>query len=322
MGLMDILEIFFGSSSGKGLVEGLARAAGGIFEGAAGAGRSCAAAEGLAGASRGLFTAGELFSFFARGAHMMADRGFDYLIWRDVFDHSGNNRDFKNFWENLSGAEKANMENIRNVAKGHGFILNQLRAHADDERVAELLKDYEALGTGVPSDAQISKVNRTLSRFLHPDTPTAVDDKLFKELGDAVDAMKDPAARKAYNDLRNQKPQAIEELLGKIADTDWRKGFEAEMPAGQKLLTGRVGEASSKSAEWFRGLSTNQKTAVVAAAVAGVGLATHGIASVAYQRSKAKQARQLAAAHEQTDSFVEREQMRQADMVSADVARA
>jgi curved DNA-binding protein len=86
-------------------------------------------------------------------------------------------------------------------------------------------KDYYRI-IGVPPEATADEIKiayRKLARKYHPDVNKAADaEKLFTDLGEANEALKDPARRAAYDELRAG---------------GWKEGQEIDAPQRCLLYT-------------------------------------------------------------------------------------
>ena len=100
---------------------------------------------------------------------------------------------------------------------------------------------YKILGVAPEAtQADIKRAYRQLARKYHPDVSSETNaEERFKEVGEAYEALKDPARRKTYDQLRNR---------------GWRQGDEFKPPpdwAGGGVGGGRSGRFSSEDLGGF-----------------------------------------------------------------------
>jgi curved DNA-binding protein len=111
-------------------------------------------------------------------------------------------------------------------------------------------KDYYKI-IGVPEDASADAIKaayRKLARQLHPDVNKASDaHKRFTDLGEAYEALSDPAKRSAYDEVRRAGWKEGQELDGAtpFGDRQGRPGWSAEGHPGGFAAGDEVGDQFS-----------------------------------------------------------------------------
>lgn len=218
------------------------------------------------------------------------DTAFQAFVWdkmqrRDP-NHQGGFRGFRDAFSGMSGADKAQLATVTEVAKSHALFAQQLTAHATkNEALQALANEYAALGTELPSESVLRKTHHALLKQLHPDIAGQAETELVKEMNAARDTLLDATKTTAYTRMRQSNPQAFEEIFSKLKDVDWEKATEARARMHRKALP--------PPPEEFVGLrkviqETHPTTRAVAigAAIAGTGLAIYGLASHAEKKPK------------------------------------
>ncbi len=278
----NFLDIFSGGSiEGGGIFDGLADGIGGLFEGgseAAFEGVWAASARGGAGAA-----AEGGFAHLFRALGSSADVYIDYLIFKDL---GGNSQQDQSWFNKAKQGEHITpeLEAVRDVVKGHGFVLSQLREHKEVKGVAGILEEYETLGTKLPDEELLKRATRKLTSVLHPDRNN-VDETLMQQLNTARDTLKDASKCEEYEKLRIEKPEVIEEIMEKLGKTDWRGAYE-----GARL---RLEDLSKKPeiVSKFEEMSPKAKGGLIFAGVAGVGLLAYGGAKYMEKRRETQRAK-------------------------------
>ena len=281
--MFDIGKLIGGPDEGDGVVGALLNmfaigggvaaigAGNGLFDGVGGgmdAGFSTAA-EGFGEVAGGL---GE--GIFGRAAAMAAEigqtwleiEGFDWLANRAYHYFSGNT---KAAWGTLSAS-------TQEVITAHAFIRQQLREQGLDALAGE----YVQLGKDLPSEELLRKTFRALSKELHPDK-NPLNEALMKTLSAANDTLKDSHKRTEYDWAKLVHGETMEEFLAGFdkAAPEWQQKFE-ETARAERIAKGHLlkdASAGTRATEggfkhWIGGLSNGQKTGLVFAGVATVGL--------------------------------------------------
>jgi hypothetical protein len=257
----SILGLFGGAALVAGGAGGAAEAVGGhgVADGfGATAGRAAAGFEHGGAAAEGLF--GRIFHEFT---------ATDWAFWGDFL---GSGR--------AKQAFTALSENVKSVAIGHGFMLQQLRANHHKEDVAALLADYEALGNRLPPVELQQKVYRKLSFILHPDKNGGQGDALMKELSKANATLNDLSKRTEYEAMLAGHAESIEEIIKGFAEAhpDWQKKTTeqtAERIRKGLLLEGDAAKIEAESENWFAKMSAGKKGALIIGSVAAISVGAY-----------------------------------------------
>jgi hypothetical protein len=291
----DIGDFAAGSSESGGWFERLfgGMEGGGLFD----------AAGGAAEYMGGLFEAGEAAGaagFFGRMAGML-EVGVDYYIDYKLLEglghtnHGNNYGNFRRAYHGMGEELKGSIANLRKVIKGHGFMLQQLRAHKNEKGVPEILQEYEKLGLNLPTEDLLRSAYRKVAQFFHPDKfpGDKIKEELFKELQEANTALNNREHCAEYLGTLAEKPDVIKDLFGKISDTNWENVFKNADRAKRLQLPGKVNEQNYTGArKWFEELSTTNKSALIFGGVVGVGLCVY-MAAKYFENKKAKNSEAL-----------------------------
>ncbi len=279
-GIFDAIgSLFSGGGSSGGLFDSIIGGEG-IFSGLAGHGSAFESVLGNAARGSTLFEGG--FARVMGALHSAGDSYLDYMIWRDMLGNKGTHNDFQSAWEKMGDTAQQPIKHVRDVVKGHAFMLQQLKAHSDKPGTAQLLAEYEALGLNLPSTELRSHTFRHLAKFMHTDT-NAVSGELFKQLENARTDLKSPDKRAAYEKALNDSRASVEKLFEETGKTDWKQAYEAV--ANETRL--RIGYPATGAQKWFNELSGNQKGALIFATVTAVGLGTYfGVKAIEERRKK------------------------------------
>jgi len=276
--MFDLFGDFIaGSAEGGGLVDGLLNLVGRLFEGGAGEAFGAFAREGVAG--EGILS--RIFGMLEMGSN----RYIDYLCWKDILG-KGNGQSFRDFnkgWDGMACSSREQVEGLREVIKGHSFILQQLKAHENENGVREILDEYKTLGLNLPSEDLLKKAQRKLSSMLHPDTHPGIDGKLMTDLNNAKDAIGNQEKRALYERTLQENPRGIEKLFGELGKVDWKDVYQSTERKARGLLTG---EGYTGARKWVNELSGNQKVALVFGTVATVAAGSYVVAKVIDNRRR------------------------------------
>lgn len=237
----------------------------------------------FAGAAAEMRWGGTFAEFFPAAT----DYAVDYLIWRDVLGHTGNYRSFR---ERSEDATKTTIETIRDVLKGHGFVLRQLRAHQETGGVASLLREYEALGTQLPPEDLLNRAHKALSKLLHPDQNPGKPEvaELMAQLNAARDTLNEASKRAEYEKVLQSHPRKIAEWFEKLATGKWEETMEDIYRKGQKRIASMVEMPEGKFDRWFKELHPVGKGALVFGVVSSVALGVYFLAKAADRKMKPK----------------------------------
>jgi len=282
-----------GSIEGGGIFDCLSEGWSSLFEG----GAERAAFEDIfaAGLRGGAATEGGFASVF-RLLGTSADTYIDYMLLRDLGRRNGHHgfgdaASEEGWWRQAKqgGQISPEIEAARDVVKSHGFILSQLREHKDVKGISKILAEYETLGVALPDKTILTQAYRKLAGQLHTDTNT-VDKTLMTQLNTARDTLKSEEKCSEYQKILAEDPSVIEDLMGKLGETNWRNVYEGAEESARLRL-----EDLSKKPEImgkFEALSDAKKGGLIFAGIAGVGLLAYGGAKYMEQRQQNKLSQQ------------------------------
>lgn len=261
-------------------LDGLLGEFGNIFEHGGGAFRGVLGDAEFIGHAR---TSGSFFEFFTTAT----DAVFDYQIWSDVFGKKGSYQDFKRAY---SGAFKESIEGVREVLKGHAFLLQQLRQHAPkSEELGKLFAEYDQLGLNLPSEELTKSAYRKLSSILHPDIAGTGNENLFKQLGAANDALNESAQRKAYEDILRKNPKELEKLFTKLGSGEWEAFMNKNGPGMHKRIGTTIKQQEPTGlAKWYTELHPGAQAGIIFAGIAGVGIGAYMLANMGEKKPSKK----------------------------------
>lgn len=291
--LIDLGKIIGGPDEGDGLIgkllglvaiggaaagagEGVFDTVGGssVADGFGAAATDTAAGFGRAAASEGWF------------AHLFREASFvDYWCMYDMGTA---------FTQRTRQAWNALSTEAQEVARAHGFLLQQLRAHG----LTDLAEKYSQLGTQLPGNELLQQAYEKLARQFHTDTNPNIGNlsgELMAMLQDSKKALSDAHKTGKYREALLTNGKDVEDFLAKFTDvgTDWMKTYKAyadkvreEIIRDGRLIEGGAGEA--KTASWFSKLSSGQKKGVIIGSIiAAISIGTYiGIRMERHHREK------------------------------------
>lgn len=243
--------------------------------------------------------ASEIAGTIARGVvgsgasgYSLLDALTDAYIFTDGFGRSGS----------VGGSRDAAghpilSEDAERGLKSHAFILQQLSANKHEVGVEPILKDYSALGANLPDESLLKRSYRKLFAIFRADKMAESGDHkgnpLAQAVGEAKSHLENSRVVNAYNQALEENRGAIEKMLEKIGQYDWKAAYERAERSGQ-LKLGWNGDMGiiGKAQQWTSQLSGLQKTGLAFGVVAAIGLGAYGAAKAVESMRERKKATQ------------------------------